>query len=78
MKIYIDDTPSISIDNLRMKAKMMKLRHNIDILLIDYLQLITYEQAKNREQEISFISRNLKAIAKDLNIPVHYLNYQEM
>ena len=70
MKIYIDDTPSISIDNLRMKAKMMKLRHNIDILLIDYLQLITYEQAKNREQEISFISRNLKAIAKDLNIPV--------
>ncbi|MDO4881597.1 MAG: replicative DNA helicase [Capnocytophaga sp.] len=70
MKIYIDDTPSISMDNLRIKAKMMKLKHNIDILLVDYLQLITYEQAKNREQEISFISRSLKAIAKDLNIPV--------
>ena len=70
MNIHIDDTSSISIENLKIKAKMMKLKHNIDILFVDYLQLITYEKAKNRENEISYISRSLKGIAKDLNIPV--------
>lgn len=70
LKIHIDDTPSISIQNLRIKAKMMKLKHKIEILFVDYLQLITNEKSKNREQEISSISRELKAIAKDLNIPV--------
>lgn len=70
MNVHIDETSSISIDNLKMKAKMMKLRHNIDILFIDYLQLITSDRAKNREHEISMISRELKGIAKDLNIPV--------
>lgn len=70
LKIHIDDTPSISIQNLRIKAKMMKLKHKIEILFVDYLQLITNEKTKNREQEISSISRELKAIAKDLNIPV--------
>lgn len=70
LKIHIDETPSISIQNLRIKAKMMKLKHHIEILFVDYLQLITNEKAKNREQEISSISRELKAIAKDLNIPV--------
>lgn len=48
----------------------MKLRHNINILFIDYLQLITYPKAGNREQEISYISRSLKGLAKELNIPV--------
>ena len=67
LKIHIDDTPAISIDNLRLKAKMMKLQHNIDILFIDYLQLITNEKAYNREQEIGKISRSL---AKELNIPI--------
>ncbi|MDO5609107.1 MAG: replicative DNA helicase [Capnocytophaga sp.] len=70
MKIHIDDTSSISIENLKMKAKMMKLRYGIDILLVDYLQLIRYDNAKNREQEIAKISGELKGIAKDLNIPV--------
>ena len=70
MNIHIDDTSAISIENLKIKAKMMKLKHNIDILFVDYLQLITYEKAKNRENEISYISRSLKGIAKDLNIPV--------
>lgn len=70
LPIHIDDTPGISIQNLRIKAKMMRMRHKIDILLVDYLQLITFEGAYNREQEISSISRGLKAIAKELEIPV--------
>ena len=71
MRIHIDDTSAISIGNLKMKAKMMKLKHNIEILFIDYLQLITCERTTyNREQEIAKISRELKALAKDLNIPV--------
>ncbi len=70
LPIHIDDTPSISIENLRLKAKMLKMRYNIQILFVDYLQLITYEKAKTREQEISNISRGLKSIAKELDIPV--------
>jgi replicative DNA helicase len=73
LNIHIDDTAGISIDDLRVKAKMMKLRHNIDILFVDYLQLMTAgKQQKNgtREQEIAAISRGLKAIAKELNLPI--------
>ncbi len=70
LKIHIDDTPSISIQNLRIKAKMMKMRYNISIIMVDYLQLVTYENSHNREQEVSKISQNLKAIAKELDIPV--------
>lgn len=70
LPIHIDDTPSISIQNIRMKAKMLKLKYDIKIIFVDYLQLITYESAKTREQEISNISRGLKAIAKELNIPI--------
>ncbi len=70
LNIHIDDTPNISIENLRVKAKMMKMRYDIEILMIDYLQLITFEKSQNREQEVSKISRNLKAIAKELDIPV--------
>ena len=70
LKIHIDDTPGISIQNLRIKAKMLKLKYNIGIMFVDYLQLATYDKAGNREQEISNISRGLKAIAKELDIPV--------
>lgn len=70
LKIHIDDTSAISIQNLKMKAKMMQLKYDIKILFIDYLQLITCDKTNNREQEISKISRELKALAKDLNIPV--------
>ncbi|HAY3555738.1 replicative DNA helicase [Elizabethkingia anophelis] len=70
LKIYIDDTPGISIQNLRIKAKMLKLKYNIGIMFVDYLQLATYDEAGNREQEIGRISRGLKAIAKELDIPV--------
>ncbi len=72
--IFIDDTPGISIFELRAKARRLKSQHNIQLLLVDYLQLMTAggEGAKtgNREQEISTISRSLKSIAKELNIPV--------
>lgn len=70
LNIHIDDTASISIQNIRMKAKMMKLKYGIKVLFIDYLQLASYQEAKNREQEISKISQGLKAIAKELDIPV--------
>lgn len=74
MNIYIDDTPSISIENLMKKAKIMKLEYNIDILFIDNLQLICYNKASNREQEVSFIVRSLKSLAKELDIPIVVLS----
>ncbi|MDY3319504.1 replicative DNA helicase [Riemerella anatipestifer] len=70
LPIHIDDTPSISIQNIRTKAKMLKLKYDIKILFVDYLQLITYEKANTREQEISKISRGLKSLAKELDIPI--------
>jgi replicative DNA helicase len=70
--IFIDDTPSLSIFDLRAKARRLASQHGIKIIVIDYLQLMTAGGAANgnREQEISMISRNLKALAKELNIPV--------
>lgn len=70
---YIDDTPSLSIFELRAKARRMASQYGIQIIFIDYLQLMTTganNKTGNREQEISTISRNLKALAKELNIPV--------
>jgi replicative DNA helicase len=72
--IFIDDTPSLSIFDLRAKARRLASQHGIKLLIIDYLQLMTAGTAQkgggNREQEISMISRNLKALAKELEIPV--------
>lgn len=70
--VYIDDTPAISIFELRAKARRLKRQYNIDILIIDYLQLMTGtpDTKGNREQEVSTISRSLKSIAKELDIPV--------
>lgn len=70
--IFIDDTPGISVFELRAKARRLKAQHNIGLLIIDYLQLMTAggDNKGNREQEISTISRSLKSIAKELNIPV--------
>jgi replicative DNA helicase len=70
-KIFIDDTPALSILELRAKARKLKAKENIQLLVIDYLQLInTSGRHENRTQEISAISRSLKALAKELNIPV--------
>ncbi|MDY0779446.1 replicative DNA helicase [Tenacibaculum sp. IB213877] len=69
--IYIDDTPALSIFDLRAKARRLVSQHGVRILIIDYLQLMTAGGAGgNREQEISTISRNLKALGKELNVPV--------
>jgi len=70
--IFIDDTAGLSVFELRAKARRLKAQHNIQLLVIDYLQLMTAggDGKGNREQEISTISRSLKSIAKELNIPV--------
>ena len=70
--IYIDDTPGIRIFELRAKCRRLKQAHNIDIIIIDYLQLMvgTPDTRNSREQEVSQISRSLKALAKELNVPV--------
>ena len=72
--IFIDDTPSLSIFDLRAKARRLVSQHGVRIIVIDYLQLMTAgtnnKGAGNREQEISMISRNLKALAKELEVPV--------
>ena len=69
--IFIDDTPGLSIFELRAKARRLVKNHGVGIIMIDYLQLMTAGgNAGNREQEISTISRSLKGIAKELKIPV--------
>jgi replicative DNA helicase len=69
--IFIDDTPAISILEMRAKARRLKAEHNIGLVIIDYLQLMKGKgQTERREQEISEISRSLKALAKELNVPV--------
>lgn len=70
-KIFIDDTPSINIMELRAKARKLKAQENIQLIVIDYLQLITTSGAhENRTQEIAAISRSLKALAKELGVPI--------
>lgn len=73
--LFIDDTPGLSVFELRAKARRLKQKHNIGLIIIDYLQLMSGngeggKGAGNREQEISMISRSLKSIAKELNVPV--------
>jgi replicative DNA helicase len=69
--IFIDDTPSLSVFELRAKARRLKSKHDIQLIIVDYLQLMTAGSDKgNREQEISTISRSIKTIAKELNIPI--------
>jgi replicative DNA helicase len=69
--LFIDDTPSLSIMELRAKARRLSNKNSIKLIIIDYLQLMTGDATKgNREQEIASISRNLKALAKELNIPI--------
>jgi replicative DNA helicase len=68
--IFIDDTPALSILELRAKCRRLKAEHNIQLIVIDYLQLMKGEAGGNREQEIASISRALKGIAKELSVPV--------
>lgn len=68
--IYIDDSPSLNVLELRAKARRLKAEANIQMLVIDYLQLMDGTKGENRQQEITHISRSIKGIAKELNIPV--------
>ena len=70
--LFIDDTPALSVFEFRSKARRLKIHNDIKIIIIDYLQLMTGNQDTkgNREQEVAFISRTLKAIAKELNVPM--------
>ncbi len=70
--LFIDDTPALNIFELRAKCRRLKMQHDIQMIIIDYLQLMsgTSDSKGNREQEISTISRSLKSIAKELNVPV--------
>ena len=71
--IFIDDTPALNIFELRAKCRRLKNKHNIGLIIIDYLQLMSgtgESRNSNREQEISNISRNLKALAKELGVPI--------
>ncbi|MEM9885393.1 MAG: replicative DNA helicase [Bacteroidota bacterium] len=71
--IFIDDTPGINIFELRAKCRRLKMQHDIQLIIIDYLQLMSGggdNQRGNREQEVSAISRSLKALAKELSVPV--------
>jgi replicative DNA helicase len=71
-KLIIDDTPSISISELRSKCRKFKLEHGLDMIIIDYLQLMTGSKKNqdNRQQEVAEISRSLKGLARELNVPV--------
>ena len=70
--IYIDDTPAISVFELRAKCRRLKNLYDVEVIIIDYLQLMSGppETRGNREQEVSTISRSLKGIAKELNVPI--------
>ncbi|MBE0597278.1 MAG: replicative DNA helicase [Desulfuromonadales bacterium] len=68
--IYIDDTPSISILELRAKARRLKAEKNLGLVVVDYLQLMQGHNSESRQQEISEISRSLKALAKEISVPV--------
>ena len=72
-KLIIDDTPGISVSELRSKCRKYKLEHGLDLIIIDYLQVMTGsvgKRSESRQQEISEISRSLKGLARELNVPV--------
>lgn len=68
--IYIDDTPGISVAEMRSKARRLKSEHGLDLIVVDYLQLMQGRNAESRQQEISEISRSLKALARELKVPL--------
>lgn len=70
-KIFIDDTAAASVTEIRSKCRKLKIEHGLDLIIIDYMQLMTSnKRAENRQQEVSEISRSLKALAKEMNAPV--------
>ena len=72
--IYIEDTPGLSIMEVRSKARRLQSQSGVDLIIIDYLQLMAGKRSDNRVQEVSEISRGLKALARELNVPVMALS----
>lgn len=73
--LFIDDTPAISVMELRTKARRLEAEHGLDLIIVDYLQLMRGNlKSENRQQEISFISRSLKELARELKVPVMALS----
>ena len=71
LEVYIDDSAGLKVSTLRQKARRLKIEHGVDLIIIDYLQLMQgTSRAENRQQEISEISRSLKALARELDVPV--------
>jgi replicative DNA helicase len=68
--IYVDDTPGMTVLELRAKARRLAIRHQIEAVFVDYMQLMYLPRAESRQQEIAEISRGLKALARDLAVPV--------
>jgi len=70
-KIFLDDTPAITSTQMRAKCRRLHMEHRLDLIVVDYLQLMTGDlRSNNRVQEVSYISRNLKVLARELNVPV--------
>lgn len=70
-RVFLDDTPAITPTQMRAKCRRLHLEHNLDLVVVDYLQLMSGERrVENRVQEVSYISRNLKVLARELNVPV--------
>lgn len=74
MSVFIDDTPGATVNDIRTKARRLYAEHGLDLVIIDYMQLMSAQQmasrSENRQQEISYISRSLKGLARELNVPV--------
>lgn len=71
--LFIDDTPGISIEEIKKKCRKLKRERGLSLVLIDYLQLVTVMQSNrstNRQEEVSIISKSLKALARELNVPI--------
>ena len=69
--LFIDDSPNLSLMEIRAKSRRLKQRHDLKLIVIDYLQLMTSgKKVENRQQEVSEFSRQLKLLAKELNVPV--------
>ncbi len=68
--VWIDDSPALTLLELRSKARRMKAEHDIGLIVVDYLQLLRGPRSDNRQEEISYISRSLKALAREIETPV--------
>jgi replicative DNA helicase len=69
--IYLDDSPSLTVMEIRAKARRMKLKYDIGLIMVDYMQLVRGQKSpESRQQEITYISQSLKALARELKVPV--------